>query len=44
MTERVAMGDWAKVEDFLGEPFDIEDGTALLTVKSLDVRVLIVSK
>ncbi len=40
VTERINVSGWAHVEDLLGEPMEREGEAVTLTVRSLDVRVL----
>jgi len=44
VTERIDVSGWASVEDLLNEPLDREGDSVILTVKSLDVRVLVLEK
>lgn len=44
VTEKIDVRGWNRVEDLLGDKLEREDGYAKLTVKSLDVRVLVLKK
>ena len=44
VTEWVDVGGWTRVEDLLGEPFRREGDRIMLTVPSLDVRVLVLER
>jgi len=44
VTEKIDVRGWSEVEDLLGNELEQEDGYVDLTVKSLDVRVLVLKK
>lgn len=44
ITERISLRGWPRVDDLLGEPFVREGDEVVLTVKGLDVRVLLVER
>lgn len=44
VTEKIDVRGWNKVEDLFGDELEQEDGYVNLTVKSLDVKVLILKK
>lgn len=44
IVEQVNMAGWQRVEDLLGEPMDRAGDVVTLTVESLDVRMLLLSK
>jgi len=44
ITERIAVQDWSRVEDLLGDPITREGDELTLTVKGLDVCVLVVER
>ena len=44
VAERIAVRGWSKVEDLLGDELEQKDGYVNLTVKSVDVRVLVLKK
>jgi hypothetical protein len=44
VTEHIDVQGWPRVEDMLGEPIVQESDSVVLTVKGLDIRVLLLHR